>query len=206
MGSILFIILVVIGVFVIGITGYLIALYNKLITLRVKVETAFSDIDVQLKRRHDLIPNLVETVKGYAKHEKELLEEVTKARASAMKAYDTAKESDAQAGKQDTAEMYKEAFAAESKLSGAIGNLFAVAENYPDLKASQNFQQLQSELSQTEDKIERSRRFYNGTVKEYNTKISLFPNNLVAGIFGFKSKVFFELDDEKERENVKVSF
>lgn len=157
----------------------LIAIYNSLVRLNVRAEEAWSDITVQLKRRLDLIPNLVETVKGYAKHERGVFEEVTKARANALNAQ----------GVEETAKT-------ENMFEGALKSLFAVAEAYPDLKANQNFLQLQEELVDTEDKIQAARRFYNGVVRDFNTKRQTFPVNLVAGIFGFnKDKVFFELDE-----------
>jgi LemA protein len=154
--------------------------YNGLVQLKVRVEEAWSDITVQLKRRADLIPNLIETVKGYAAHEKGVFEEVTAARANVISA--------TQQGPKETAK-------AENQFEGALKSLFAVAEAYPDLKASQNFQQLSAELVDTEDKIQASRRFYNGGVRDLNTKIQQFPSNIVAGMFGFKSKEFFEVDD-----------
>ena len=180
--------LIVLGVVVILVI-WLIAVYNGLIKLKNQVDEGWSDIDVQLKRRHDLIPNLVQTVKGYAKHEKSLFENVTKARTAAMAA-------------KAPAEMAK----AEDSLMGALKSLFAVAENYPDLKANQNFLKLQDELSDTENKIQASRRFYNGVVRDFNIKIQVFPNTLVAGMLGFKKRDFFEVEDAKERENVKVEF
>ncbi|MEO6109799.1 MAG: LemA family protein [Candidatus Saccharimonadales bacterium] len=156
------------------------ATYNGLITLRVRVDEAWSDINVQLKRRLDLIPNLVETVKGYAKHEKGVFEAVTEARTSVMNAK----------GPKQTA-------AAENQLEGALKSIFAVAEAYPDLKASQNFIELQQELVDTEDKIQASRRFYNGGVRDLNTKIQTFPANAVAGMFNFKIREFFDVDDSE---------
>jgi len=167
---------------------WLIAIYNGLIRLKNQVDEAWSDIEVQLKRRYDLIPNLVSTVKGYAGHEKEVFEKVTEARTRAMGA--------------GTAEDKAQA---ENMLSGALKTLFAVAENYPDLKANQNFLELQRELTDTEDKIQASRRFYNGNVRDFNTKIEVFPNNIFAGMLGFVKRVFFDMD-EKEKENVKVEF
>lgn len=158
------------------------ATYNSLVTLRVRVDEAWSDINVQLKRRLDLIPNLVETVKGYAKHESGVFEEVTKARANVINAN----------GVKDTA-------AAENQFEGALKSLFAVAEAYPDLKANQNFSQLQAELVDTEDKIQASRRFYNSGVSSLNTKIQTFPANVIAGMFGFKNREFFDVE-ESERE------
>jgi len=168
---------------------WLIGVYNNLIRLRNQTDEAWSDIDVQLKRRYDLIPNLVETVKGYAKHERELFENVTKARTAAM-------------GAQTVAEKGK----AENMLAGTLKSLFAVAENYPDLKANQNFLKLQDELSDTENKIQAARRFYNGNVRDFNTKIQVFPNNMIAGTMGFKQYEFFEIEEAAEREPVKVSF
>ncbi|MFZ2126526.1 MAG: LemA family protein [Candidatus Microsaccharimonas sp.] len=158
-----------------------VALYNSLVTLRVRVDEAWSDITVQLKRRVDLIPNLVETVKGYAKHEKGVFEAVTEARASVM-----------------NAKGVKETGRAENMLEGALKSLFAVAEAYPDLKASQNFVELQQELVDTEDKIQASRRFYNTGVRDLNTKIQTVPTNIIAGIFGFKNREFFELDEAEQ--------
>lgn len=156
------------------------ATYNGLVQLKVRVEEAWSDITVQLKRRADLIPNLVESVKGYAKHEKDVFTTVTEARASVMAA--------TQKGPVETAK-------AENQFEQALKSLFAVSEAYPQLRASENFQQLQSELVDTEDKIQASRRFYNGGVRDLNTKIQQFPANVVAAMFGFKSKEFFEVED-----------
>jgi LemA protein len=153
------------------------ATYNGLVRLRVRVDEAWSDITVQLKRRVDLIPNLVETVKGYAAHEKTVFEDVTNARASLLSAK----------GVKDTAK-------AENQFEGALKSIFAVAEAYPDLKASQNFIELQQELVDTEDKIQASRRFYNGGVRDLNGRVQTFPSNLVAKIFGFANRDFFELD------------
>lgn len=168
---------------------WLIAVYNGLIKLKNRTNEAWSDIDVQLKRRYNLIPNLVETVKGYAKHERELFEKVTQARTAAM-------------GAQNTEEKVE----TENVLTGALKSLFAVAENYPDLKANQNFLELQRELSDTENKIQASRRFYNGNVRDFNIKIEKFPDNLVANMLGFKKKDFFETQEQAEREPVKVDF
>jgi len=168
---------------------WLIGVYNSLIRLRNQTDEAWSDIDVQLKRRYDLIPNLVETVKGYAKHERELFENVTKARTAAM-------------GAQGIAEKGK----AENMLAGTLKSLFAVAENYPDLKANQNFLKLQDELADTENKIQAARRFYNGNVRDFNTKTQVFPNNMIAGMMGFKDYEFFEIEEAGEREPVKVNF
>jgi LemA protein len=158
------------------------ATYNGLVTLRIRVDEAWSDITVQLKRRADLIPNLVETVKGYAKHEKGVFEEVTKARAGMLDAANKGP---------------KEAAAAENMFEQTLKSLFAVAEAYPDLKASQNFSELQAELTDTEDKIQAARRFYNGGVRDLNTKIQVFPNNMIAGMFGFKDREFFEVEDRE---------
>jgi LemA protein len=178
-------IVVVIGLFVWG-------TYNGLVTLRVRVDEAWSDITVQLKRRLDLIPNLVETVKGYATHEKTVFEDVTEARANAMNAQGVKQTADAQ-----------------NQIEGALKSLFAVAEAYPDLKASQNFIELQQELVDTEDKIQASRRFYNGGVRDLMTKIQKFPSNVVAGMFGFKPRDFFQLGEDEQKaadEPVAVKF
>ncbi len=173
-------------------------IYNGLVKLRMRVNEGWSDIEVQLKRRYDLIPNLVETVKGYAKHESETLKGVMEARSKATQiSIDPSKA---------TAEDMAAFSSAQEGLSGVLGRLFAVSENYPDLKANQNFMQLQNDLTDTEDKIQASRRFYNGTVKDFNTKVELFPSNVIAGMFSFGKREFFEISDEKERENVKVSF
>lgn len=163
-------------------------LYNGLVTTRMRVKESWSGIDVQLKRRSNLIPNLVESVKGYAKHEKTVFENVTKARSSLMKAGDP-----------------KEAAQADNMLTGALKSLFAVAENYPDLKATDNFKHLQEELTDTETKIAASRQFYNTNVLDYNTKIKVFPNVLLAGTFGFGPETFFEAD-EGAKKPVKVKF
>ena len=157
---------------------FLWATYNGLVTLKVRVDEAWSDITVQLKRRLDLIPNLVNSVKGYAAHESGVFEKVTEARANAL-----------------NAKGVKETAAAENEFEGALKSLFAVAEAYPDLKANQNFLQLQQELVDTEDKIQASRRFYNGGVRDLNTKIQIFPNNIFAGMLGFKQREFFEVED-----------
>lgn len=167
---------------------WFIGVYNGLIQLKNRVDEAWSDIDVQLKRRYDLIPNLVNTVKGYAAHEKTLLENVTEARSKAMQATTPG-----------------DKLQAENALSGTLKSLFAIAENYPDLKANQNFLELQRELTDTEDKIQASRRFYNGNVRDFNTKIEIFPNNLVAGMLHFVKREFFEAA-AGEKENVKVEF
>lgn len=156
--------------------------YNSLVTLRVRVDEAWSDITVQLKRRLDLIPNLVETVKGYATHESSVFENVSAARASVM-----------------GAKGVKETAAAENQFEGALKSLIAVAEAYPDLKANNSFVELQQELVDTEDKIQASRRFYNGGVRDLNTRIQTFPSNIIAGMFGFVTRVFFELDDAEQK-------
>lgn len=187
MGYLLWIILGVIAVAVL----YIIALYNGLITLKNRTDEAWSDINVQLKRRYDLIPNLVNTVKGYATHEKETLEKVIEARNRAMSVQ----------GEDSVAKSE-----VENQLSGALKSLFALAESYPDLKANQNFLELQKELSDTENKIQASRRFYNGNVRDFNTKIEMFPSNIIAGKLGFKVREFFQIEDEKQKENVKVEF
>jgi LemA protein len=173
---------------IVGAIFWLIGVYNGLIKMKNRVDEAWSDIEVQLKRRYDLIPNLVNTVKGYAAHEKEVFEKVTEARSAAMGA--------------GTAQQKAQA---ENMLTGALKSLFAVAEAYPDLKANQNFLELQREITDTEDKIQASRRFYNGNVRDFNTKIEIFPNNLVAGILHFSKREFFDID-EKEAEPVKVEF
>jgi len=183
-------ILIIIGVIIALVVVFLIATYNGLVKLKNRVEEAWSDITVQLKRRTDLIPNLVNSVKGYAAHEKGVFEKVTEARSAIMNA-------------KGVAETAK----AENMLEGALKSLFAVAEAYPDLKANQNFIQLQEEIVDTEDKIQASRRFYNGGVRDLNTKIQTFPVNLVAGMFGFKSREFFEVEDRaKVEEPVEVKF
>jgi len=164
------------------------SLYNGLVTAKIRVAESWSGIDVQLKRRTDLIPNLMETVKGYATHEREVFENVTKARSALLGAGNA-----------------KEAASADNMLTGALKSLFAVAEAYPELKASDNFKELQDELSDTETKIAASRQFYNSNVLDFNTKIQVFPNSLIAGTFGFKSAEFFEAG-AGEREPVKVKF
>ena len=187
--------LVILGILAIPVTliiAVLVALmfiYNGLVRIRNEVKNAWAQIDVQLKRRHDLIPNLVETVKGYAGHEKSTLEEVIKARAAAVSATG--------AGEQSRAEQ---------QLTGALGRLMLVVEQYPDLKANQNFLALQEELTSTENKIGFSRQFYNDTVMKYNTNVQMFPRNLVAGMFGFNQEDFFELEDAAEREAPQVKF
>lgn len=167
---------------------YLVGTYNALVVLKARIKEAFSGIDVQLKRRADLIPNLVETVKGYAKHEKSVFAEVTKARTSLMKADGPVKKAEA-----------------NNMLTDALKSLFAVAEAYPDLKASENFRDLQRQLGDTEDKIAYSRQFYNSNVLEYNTKVMTVPSNFIANMFGFKTEEFFAANEE-ERKKVDVKF
>lgn len=186
--SITLILGVIILLIIIGIVVYFVLIYNSLINLRNRVKNAWSQIDVQLKRRTDLIPNLVETVKGYAAHEKGVFENVTKARSNLM-----------------NAQSVPENAEANNMLTGALKSLFAVAENYPDLKASQNFQDLQRQLSETEDKIAYSRQFYNDTVLMLNNKIQMFPSNMVARQFKFQEAEFFEAP-EGEREVPEVKF
>lgn len=182
---------VVLGLVVVAV-GFFWTTYNGLVTLKVRVEEAWSDITVQLKRRADLIPNLIETVKGYATHEKEVFEKVTEARTAVMNA---------------TSQGPKATAAAENQFEGALKSLFAVAENYPQLRATENFQQLQAELVDTEDKIQASRRFYNGGVRDLNTKIEQFPSNLISGMFGFVKREFFEVADQAAVEQpVQVKF
>jgi LemA protein len=166
-----------------------IGIRNGMIGSRNRVDEAWSGIDVQLKRRHDLVPNLVETVKGYATHEREVFEKATKARAEAMSAR----------GVGETAQ-------AEQKLTGALTDLRAVAENYPQLRATENFQQLTRQLSELEDEIQASRRIYNSNVQAYNTKIQVFPNSIIANQGGFQPREFFEIEEAAEREPVPVSF
>lgn len=179
----IFIVLIVFLIF------WLISIFNSLVVAKNRVNEAWSDIEVQLKRRYDLIPNLVETVKGYAAHEKELFEKVTEARTRAM-----------------SAKTIKEHTEAENFLSSTLKTLFAVAENYPTLRASENFLELQRELTDTENKIQAARRFYNGNVRDFNTKIQIFPNNLVSGWFKFTPREFFELEEAKEKEPISVKF
>ncbi len=182
---------VALGIIVVAIVA-IIGMYNSLIRLKNRVEEAWSDIDVQLKRRYDLIPNLVETVKGYASHEKETLEKVVQARNAAMSAR--------------SGEDMKSRAGAENMLSSTLKSIFALSESYPDLKANQNFLELQRELADTENKIQASRRFYNGNVRDFNTKLQVFPTNVMAGMLGFKPREYFEIEEAKERENVKVEF
>ena len=182
------IVLIVVVVLVVLLLIYVASTYNKLVDLRNRVHDQWSQIDVQLKRRFDLIPNLVETVKGYAKHEEKTLEQVIEARNNYNKAT-----------------TQDEKMAANNELSQTLSHLFAVAENYPDLKANTNFLELQTELQDTENKIAMARQFYNDTVLTLNNKIEMFPSNIIAGLFHFKKEEFFQAGEE-ERENVKVEF
>jgi len=177
--SIILIAIIIILVIIVIVT--IVHMYNNLVGLRNRVKNSYSQIDVQLKRRNDLIPNLVETVKGYAAHEKGVLEEVTKARTGVM-----------------NASTIEETSAADNQLTGALKTLFAVAENYPDLKANSNFQQLQGELSDTEDKIAYARQFYNDVVLKYNNACQQFPSSLLAGMFGFKEETYFEAPESEK--------
>lgn len=181
----LIIVIALVGIIII----WLWATYNALVRLRNQTQEAWSDIDVQLKRRYDLIPNLVNTVKGYAEHERALFEKVTEARSRAMQAQTPGEKGQA-----------------ENMLSETLKSLFAVAENYPNLKANENFAKLQDELSDTENKIQAARRFYNGNVRDMNTKIESFPTNTIAGMFNFKKFEFFELEQAEAKEPVKVQF
>lgn len=177
---------------IVGLIAAVIMMYNSLIRLKNRVDEAWSDIDVQLKRRYDLIPNLVETVKGYAAHEKETLDRVIQARNSAM----------AVQGKGSA----KEQADAENALSSTLKSIFALAESYPNLKANENFLELQRELTDTEDKIQASRRFYNGNVRDFNTKLQIFPTNVIGNMLGFKNRDYFEIEEPGQREAVKVQF
>ncbi len=179
---------IVIGILVV-LVGWAIFTYNRLVAFRNRAKEAWSDIDVQLKRRYNLIPNLVETVKGYAAHERELFEKVTEARTRAM-----------------GAKTMEEHSKAENMLSSTLKTLFAVSENYPQLKASANFLELQRELRDTEDKIQAARRFYNGNVRDLNIKIERFPEKIIASMFTFKKKDFFEIEEAAAREPVSVKF
>jgi LemA protein len=181
--------LIIIVVLVALLIAIFIGLNNSMIGARNRSEEAWSGIDVQLKRRHDLVPNLVETVKGYATHEREVFERATKARAEAMSA-----RTPAEAGQK------------EGQLTAALTDLRAVAENYPELRATENFQKLQNELTEVEDEIQAARRIYNSNVQAYNTKIQIFPNTVVASLRSFEPKEFFEITDAADREPVQVSF
>ena len=179
---------------------FIVGIYNKLITLRNRYKNAYSQIDVQLKRRYDLIPNLVETAKAYLKHEKETLEAVINARNQAQAANDQAAAQPGDAG------PMKQLLGAEAALTGAMGKFFALVENYPDLKANQNMMQLSEELTSTENRVAFARQSYNDSVTTYNSEREKFPNNMIANNFGFKEAVLFLIEDEKEKEAVKVSF
>ncbi|MDH4219178.1 MAG: LemA family protein [Candidatus Aminicenantes bacterium] len=181
----IWIVLIIIAVFIFIVVG----IYNSLITLRNRADNAWAQVDVQLRRRYDLIPNLVETVKGYAKHEREVFEKVTEARSKAIHAG-----------------TVKEQGEAENMLSGALKSLFAVVESYPDLKANQNFLMLQEELAGTEGKIAYARQFYNDSVMKFNMKQQVFPSNIIANMFNFKEKEYFEIEEPAAREPVKVEF
>src|ERR671936_1316567 len=183
------IVIAVIVVLLVVLALVFVGLNNSMIAARNRVDEAWSGIDVQLKRRHDLVPNLVETVKGYASHEREVFEKVTAARAEATKAHTPA-----------------EAAQKEGQLTAALTDLRAVAENYPELRATENFQKLQNELTEIEDEIQASRRIYNSNVQAYNTKIQVFPNSMVANMRNFEAKEFFEIEDAADREPVQVSF
>ena len=184
MGALVVFLIIIGALFLIAI-----GMYNSLVTLRNRCDNAWSQVDVQLRRRYDLIPNLVETVKGYAKHEREVFEKVTQARAAAI-----------------SAQTVKDQGQAENILSGALKSLFAVAENYPELKANQNFLMLQEELAGTESKVAYARQFYNDVVMKFNMKQQVFPSNIIAGMFGFKVKEYFEIGEAEARGPVKVSF
>jgi LemA protein len=180
---------IIISVVLIGIFAFLIMLYNGFVAKRNLVDEAFSGIDVILKKRFDLIPNLIETIKGYASHEKETLESVVNLRNQAL-----------------TAQTSDEKMQLDKNLSQAVTKIFALAENYPDLKANTNFLGLQTELTEIETEIERSKRYYNGTVRDYNTAVESFPGNIIANSFGFLKKNFLELVDATQRETPKVQF
>ena len=184
MGAFVLLLVIIVAVAIMAI-----GMYNSLVTLRNRCDNGWSQIDVQLRRRYDLIPNLVETVKGYAKHEREVFEKVTQARAAAV-----------------NAQTVKEQGQADNVLTGALKSLFAVAENYPELKANQNFLMLQEELAGTEGKIAYARQFYNDTVMKFNMKQQVFPSNILANMFNFKEKDYFELEEPAAKEPVKVSF
>ncbi len=181
--------LIVVLILVVGAVLVLAGMYNGLVQLKVRADSAWSDIDVQLKRRHDLIPNLVETVKGYAAHEKGTFENIAKFRSQAMQASSPGDKA-----------------VAENQLSGALKSLFAVAENYPELKASEQFTGLQTSLNSIEDNIQNARRYYNAVIRDYNTRVQSFPTNILAGMFGFSARQFFEVESPGDRENVQVKF
>lgn len=197
------IILIILGIIiVVGIIvfGLMVGMYNRLVTLRNRFKNGFAQIDVQLKRRHDLIPNLVETAKGYIKHERGTLEAVTQARNQAAAVAQTAANNPADG------ETIKKLGAAEGQLSGALGRLFAVVEAYPDLKANQNMMQLSEELTSTENRIAFARQAFNDSVMTYNTNRESFPNNIMAGMFNFQTAAFFEIEEPKDREAPQVKF
>jgi LemA protein len=185
MSTILLILVAIVAV----VAGWAVAIYNGLIKLKVRTDEAWSDIDVQLKRRHDLIPNLVNSVKGYASHESSVFEKVTEARAAALNANTAVEKGQA-----------------ENALSGTLKTLFAVAEAYPELKANTNFLQLQGELSDTENKIQAARRFYNGNVRDLNTRIQIFPDSIIANMLNIGKRDFFEIDEAAEKEVPNVQF
>ena len=185
MGLGLIVVLVAFALIVIFVIG----IYNRLVTLRNRCDNSWAQVDVQLRRRYDLIPNLVETVKGYAKHEREVFQKVTEARSQAI-----------------NAGTVKDQGAAENMLTGALKSLFAVVENYPDLKANQNFLMLQEELAGTEGKIAYARQFYNDNVMQFNLKQQVFPSNIIASMFNFKEKEYFEIEEPEAREPVEVKF
>lgn len=184
MGALL-IFLIIIGAFLV----FFIGIYNGLVRLRNRCENSWAQVDVQLRRRYDLIPNLVETIKGYAKHEREVFQNVTEARSKAI-----------------NAGSVKEQGKAENMLAGTLKSLFAVAENYPDLKANQNFMMLQEELAGTESKIAYARQFYNDIVMRFNTKQQVFPSNIIANLFNFGEREYFEIDEAEAKEPVEVKF
>ena len=183
------VVLIVLVVFAVVLIGWFVGIFNTLVRLRNAVKNAWSQIDVQLKRRHDLIPNLVETAKGYMGHERQTLENITKARNLASQASGVGEQGKAEGG-----------------LSQALSSFYVVVENYPDLKANENFLQIQEELTSTENKIGFSRQAYNDSAMQFNNKIEMFPSNIVAGMFNFKQAEFFEIEDAAEREVPKVSF
>jgi len=182
--------LIVVLVLVVLVVVYAIYTYNKFVSQKARIDEAWADIDVQLKRRHDLIPNLMQAVKGYMKHEKQTFQQVTEARTQAIEA--------------DSVNKQQEA---ENQLSGALKSLFAVSEDYPELRASENFQDFQQELADTENKIQAARRFYNANVRDYNTDVDQFPEGIIADMFGFQKWEYFELEEESgARENIDVDF
>ena len=180
--------LIILGIVIVGVF-WVMGTYNGLISIRNKVEEAFSTMDVYLVKRYDLIPNLVETVKGYAKHEKETLDAVIKARNAAQ-----------------SSGTVEEKIANENVLAGTLGRLFALSEAYPDLKANANFMDLQAQLKGLEEDVANARKYYNGAVRQYNTQIQVFPSNILAGMFNFTKKPLFEVEEESQRKAVKVQF